>query len=175
MLLLWLLNRFHLNLKDVLVKSKLRVNKECVVRMKGCGQSRWQICQYVNEGNECGSGEKTYFINFAFDCISQGVIYIIKCKICSKIYVGSTITAFRKRFYNRKSSINRYPRGQRGILGEHLSAHFFQFDHNGMKDLSVMIIDKTDGKDPSRREGFGAYKLNSFIPLGLNFCNLLRF
>ena len=28
-----------------------------------------------------------------------------------------------------------------------------------MKDLSVMIIDKTDVKDPSRREGFWAYKL----------------
>ena len=45
---------------------------------------------------------------------------------------------------------------------------FFQSDHNGMKDLSVMIIDKTDVKDPTRREGFWAYKLNSFIPLRLS-------
>ena len=38
------------NLKDVLVKSKLRVNKESVVGIKQCGKSRCQICRYVNEG-----------------------------------------------------------------------------------------------------------------------------
>ena len=91
---------------------------------------------------------------------------MIKCKICLKIYVG--ITAFRKRCNNHKSSINRYARGQRGIPGEHLYVHFFQSDTNGMKDLSVMIIDKTDVKDPTWKEGFWTYKLNSFIPLGLN-------
>ena len=37
-----------------------------------------------------------------------------------------------------------------------------------MKDLSFMIIDKTDVKDSTRRERFGAYKQNLFIPLGLN-------
>ena len=66
------------NLKDVLVKLKRRINKESVVRMKRCGKSRCQICQYINEGNEFGSGEKTYVINSAFDWDSQGVIYIIK-------------------------------------------------------------------------------------------------
>ena len=160
------------NLKDVLVLSKLRVNK---VGMKRCAQSRCQIDQYVNEGNEFGSGEKTYFINFAFDCDSQGVIYMTKCKICLKIYVGRTITTFRKRFNNYKSSINRYVIGQRGIPGEHLLAHLFQSDTNGMKDLSVVIIGKTDVKDPTRREGFWAHKLNSFILLGLNNRDFLQF
>ena len=32
------------------------------------------LVQYVNKGNEFGSREKTYLINFAFDCDSQGVI-----------------------------------------------------------------------------------------------------
>ena len=41
-------------------------------------------------------------------------------------------------------------------------------ERSRMKDLSVMIIDTTDVKDPTRREGFWAYKLNSFIPMGLN-------
>ena len=80
---------------------------------------------------------------------------MIKCKMCLKIYVGSTITAFRKRFNNLKSRINGYARGQRGIPGKHLYAHFFQFDHNDMKDLGVMIINETDVKDPARKEGFG--------------------
>ena len=68
------------NLKDVLVKSKLRVDKEGVVGMKRCGKSRCQISQYANEGNEFGSGQQTYFTNFAFDCDSQGVIHMINVK-----------------------------------------------------------------------------------------------
>ena len=55
------------------------------------------------------------------------------------------------------------------------NAHFFQPDHNGMKDLSVKIIDKTDEKDATRGERFWAYKLNSFIPLGLNSRDFLLF
>ena len=46
---------------------------------------------------EMSSVEKgRHFVNFVFDCDSQGVIYMVKCKIYVKIYVGSTITAFRK-------------------------------------------------------------------------------
>ena len=56
------------NSKDVLVKSKLRIIKESVVGIKRYRKSRCQIFQYINEGNEVGSEEKTYFINFAFDC-----------------------------------------------------------------------------------------------------------
>ena len=93
---------------------------------------------------------------------------MIKCKICLKIYERSTITAFRKRFSKYQSSINILARGQRSTPGEYLHAHVFQSDHHIMKDGSVMINDKTDVKDPTRREGFWAYKLNSLIPLGLN-------
>ena len=58
--------------------------------------------------------------------------------------------------------------GQRVIAGEHLYAHFCKADHEGMKDISVKIIDRTSLEDPTRREGFWAYKLDSFIPNGLN-------
>ena len=34
--------------------------------------------------------------------------------------------------------------------------------------ICVKIIDKTDINEPTKREGFGAYKLNSFTPQGLN-------
>ena len=36
-------------------------------------------------------------------------------------------------------------------------------------DLRVMIIDKTNVKEPTERDGFWAYKLNTFIPKRLNF------
>jgi hypothetical protein len=42
----------------------------------------------------------TYWINDSFDCGSECVIYVLRCISCSKIYVGSTITSFRKRVNN---------------------------------------------------------------------------
>ena len=76
-------------------------------KMRKCGKLRSQICQFVEEGDTFGRNAE-YCINFLFDCDSPGVVYLIKCKTCSKIYVGSTITSFRKRFNNHKSSANRF-------------------------------------------------------------------
>jgi hypothetical protein len=38
--------------------------------------------------------------------------------------------------------MNRYGRGERGMAGEHLYAHFFDQGHNGMQDVKVKIIDQ---------------------------------
>ena len=50
----------------------------------------------------------------------------------------------------------RYGRGRRGILGEHLYAHFFEDGHRGLEDVIVMIMDKTDVSKPEEREGVQA-------------------
>ena len=93
-------------------------------------------------------------------------------RLCRKQYVGSTITSFRYRFNNHKSSLARFGRGQRGICGEHLYSHFFSKGHSGLTDVSVPIIDKTDIGDPTTREGFWTHKLKCFTPLGLNIMDI---
>ena len=82
--------------------------------------------------------------------------------------MGSTTTPFRLRFNNHKSCLRRYERGQRGICGEHLYVHFFGDEYIGLEDVSVKIIDVTDGRDPTAREGFWIQKLKCYTPLGLN-------
>ena len=52
--------------------------------------------------------------------------------------------------------------------GEHLYAHFFSEGHDGLADLSVNIINKTDMQNPTDRKAYWIYKLNSFVPKGLN-------
>ena len=59
----------------------------------------------------------TFHINHHFDYNSQGVVYLITCGKCSKQYVGNTVTSFRLRFNNHKSSLNRFSKGQRGLCG----------------------------------------------------------
>ena len=122
----------------------------------------------VKEGDKFYDKDRTYHINYSFDCDSGGVVYLIKCNKCLKRYVGSTITTFRTRFSNHKSSMKRYERGQRGIPGEHLYAQFFDEGHVGLADVEVMVIDRTNVNDQTQREGFWAYKLDTFIPKGLN-------
>ena len=41
---------------------------------------------------------------------------------------------------NRNSSMNRYGKGQRGIAGEHLYAHFFEEGHRGIENILVTIV-----------------------------------
>ena len=95
--------------------------------MVKCGGKKCRVCESILVGDTFRSTvqQRVFRINHHFDCNSQGVIYLITCGKCSKQYVGSTITTFRLRFNNHKSSINRFSKGQRGFSGQHLYEHFF--------------------------------------------------
>ena len=108
-----------------------------------------------------------HVLYYCFDCDSAGVIYLLTCRRCSKIYVGSTVTSFRKRFNNHKSSLKRFGKGQRGIDSEHLYAYFYE-EHKKIEDIKVKIIDQTDVNDPTFRESFSTYKLDTFVSEGLS-------
>ena len=113
------------NLKDHLVRSKLRGEEETVVGMFKCGKKKCKICDVTGDEFKSYVEGRSFRINHCFDCDSEGVVYLISCKNCGLQYVGNTITAFRLSFNNHKSSLNRYGRGQRNITGQHLYAHFF--------------------------------------------------
>ena len=90
---------------------------------------KWGYCSIMlvmNAGDEFKSyvEGRSFRINHRFNCNSEGVVYLISSKSCWLQYVGNTITAFRLRFNNHKSSLNRYGRGQGNIAGQHLYANF---------------------------------------------------
>ena len=75
-----------------------------------------------------------------------------------KQYVGSTVTAFRKRFNNHKSSLIRYGKGQKEICGKHLYSCTFLYGRAlGIKDFSVQVIEVTDVNNPTERESVPIY------------------
>ena len=161
------------SLKDEFIRAKLKDERVITVGMKKCGKSLCKVCDFVEEGRDFKGHENKFKINCSFDCDSEGMVYLISCTKCGKNYVGSTITLFRKRFNNHKSSLVRYGKGQRGISGEHLYAHFYEEGHEGIESMAVKIIDKMNINEPTIREGFGAYKLNPFVPNGLNIRDFL--
>ena len=98
------------NLKDELVRAWVKKQGEevCIRGMRISGRTRCQICRYVEERDIFGLGNRMYDIYYAFESDSEAVIYLIICRKCQKIYVGSTVTSSRKCFNNHRSSLNRY-------------------------------------------------------------------
>ena len=91
--------------------------------MVKCNKKRCHICNFIRQGKKFKSNVtgRTYYVNHVFDCVrSEGVVYLITCKKCGLRYVGNTVTSFRLRFNNHKSSMMRYGKGQRGLAGQFL-------------------------------------------------------
>ena len=70
------------NLRDDLVKSRLKRLREENKGMRKCGKTRCQFCNLVKEGDKFYDKGRTYHINYSSDCDSGGVVYLIKCKKC---------------------------------------------------------------------------------------------
>ena len=114
--------------------------------------------------------QKSYKINFRFDCNSSDVIYLISCKICGRQCTGTTVTRFRERFNRYKSNVNLYSPGVRGMMQEKMISHFFTENHNGCsKDISVQIIDHCDPNNKERRESYWIETLETSHAKGLNY------
>ena len=54
-------------------------------------------------------------------------------------------------------------------MQEHLFEHFNREGHSGyLGNVSMTLIDKTDGKDPKRRENYWIRTLETYAPIRLN-------
>ena len=59
--------------------------------------------------------------------------------------------------------------GEESCMQEHLYRHFSSPGHGGfLNDVSVILIDKTDGSDPKKREDYWMKTLKTMAPYGLN-------
>ena len=105
------------------------------------------------------------------------MVYKLRCNVCTKQYVGSTITTFRTRFNNYKSQFRKYskrkqdcnPNPGKDIKQASLFEHFFSDGHHGLDDWSFQLIDQADSEIRLReRESFWQHKLDTFVPRGLN-------
>ena len=57
-------------------------------------------------------------------------------------------------------------------MQEHFCSHFESEGHNGfLEDMSISLIDKTDGSYPTKRETFLMHTLKTLTPYGLNIEN----
>ena len=96
------------------------------------------------------------------------VSYLLACKQCQKQYTGETTADFRYSWYNRKSNPRKFD-WKESCMQEHLYRHFSSPGHIGfLNDVSVTLIDKTDGSEPKKREDHWMKTLKAMKPYGLN-------
>ena len=98
----------------------------------------------------------------------MNVVYLITCKKCKKQYVGSCITRFRTCINNYHTCHRKFCRGH-SVIKFSFHAHFLLDGHCGIDNWEIILIDKGLNKQETRKkELFWQYKLDTFVPLGLN-------
>ena len=108
----------------------------------------------VTESNTFSSsvGKKEYVINHSFNYYEKCIIYLLTYNKCKMKYVGKTFDAFRLRWNNYEVNNRKYLRKETR-LQQHLFEPFSSEGHSGFLDgISIIFIDKTDPKNPEKRE-----------------------
>ena len=83
-------------------------------------------------------------------------------------YVGKTVDDFRLRWNNYKDNNRKYLRKE-ACMQQHFFEHFSSKDHSGFLDgVSIIFIDKTDTKNPNKREHYWRHTLKAMAPQNLN-------
>ena len=156
-------------LSSYLVRAKLYPFHR-KIGSKKCAKNCCEVCDYVTDTDTFTStvtGE-SFKINHQLNCDDRCIIYLLTCKQCQKQYTGETTDDFRYRWNNYKSNSRKFDRKE-PCMQEHLYRHFSSPGHRGfLNDVSVTLIDKTDGSDPKKREDYWMKTLKTMAPYGLN-------
>ena len=86
----------------------------------------------------CFATKRKYKVKGILKCTSKNVIYLISCKCCGKLYIGSAI-GFKERFRIHKSDINT------GKVRCGVANHFLNVGHsegNKFECLQIQLIEQ---------------------------------
>ena len=140
------------------------------VGLRQCKKRRCEVCTNVTE-TDIFSGTvtgKTFQINHELNCDDKCLIYLLKYKVCKKQYVRETTDAFWLRWNNYKDNDRKFQRNE-SCMQQHLYEQFYTEGHNGfLGNVSISLLDKTDGFQPKKSENYWMRTLKTIAPLGLN-------
>ena len=148
-----------------------------VGRCEPCGGKRppCQLCSNMKNTSTFKSkhSNEVYQIKKNFNCNSKMVVCLIECRICGKQYNGSTVTKFRARANNYKSTHRNFLKEQ--ILSnqtckqKRFHEHYLQNDHSEICELEITIIDHVETlKSLRQKELCWYHKLKTYVSFGLN-------
>ena len=106
-----------------------------------------------------------------FDCTAAGVVYVITCQRCYKLYIGETVRRLSDRFGEHLRSVEGFkqnPCYQGG--GFPVAEHFNLPEHNHVHDMRVSVVRQVKGGTATRQreERRLIFQLGTLAPGGLN-------
>ena len=146
---------FH-KISSYLVRAKLYPIERTMGSFR-CGSKRFKVCKYITKTNTFTSSVtgETFKINHRLDCNNKCLVHLLTCKKCKKQYTSQTTDNFRGSWNNYKSKSKSSKRGEKCIQ-EHLYKHFeSEGQSEFLHDVSMSLIDKTQGCIPTKREREG--------------------
>ena len=121
------------NLKDILVRSRLKRGEPQNAGTKNCNKRRCLTCNHITNDLLVVGPRGTYRVTHQFTCESKELIYCINCKKCGQLYVGETCRMLKERFReHRRNVLN-------GRRDNEVATHFNDNGHS-VEDMGVMGI-----------------------------------
>ena len=145
------------NLSDILVRSKLRTDKQTNVT-KGSFRSGKNCitCRYITDGRTnytfSATGEMRT-IHDHIDCNSKNLIYMILCLRCHKQYIGETKRRLKYRFNEHRQPLDRPTPSSRHTA---VSDHFLS-DNHSPNDIELILLDLIHSSRDALRKAREAY------------------
>ena len=166
------------NLSDILVRAKFTMGvsrtpfKE-IKNVRRCSKCSW--CSSITEGSSFRSNTtgKQYKIYHDMTCTSPWVIYLCRCKVHRKQYVGKSTTNLNIRMNNNRNHIRIKDRSCK-LVQHFLDSSTCKFEN----DLEIMPIEQLNLENTmpkearnaalSKREIFWQKLLRTLLPEGMN-------
>ena len=119
------------NLKDILVRARLKAQSGSESGTVKCDRIRCYTCNHVSSDKIVVGPRGTFVIRESFSCVSSELIYAIECKKCGELYVGETSHRLGDRFVEHRRNV------QNNVANNEIAAHFNQENHNGIQDMTI--------------------------------------
>ena len=174
-------NRRAKNLRDILVRARLprqiSDTAKSAVRntntpLNVCQKQHCQYCTMLDKTGRITSivTNKEYNTRSQISCRSNNIVYCLCCQACGKHYVGQTKRPLVERLREHVRNINQNT--DIHIVGR----HFNEPGHNGIRSLSVKVLNFAKGHPDSKTsltmrlelESKWIKRLRCFVPRGLN-------
>lgn len=158
----------HKSFKNILTSGKISHPRTDFIKHTGtintCNHPKCACCKHLdtNLTYTNSSSTKRFHISRNFHCNSTNIIYLIKCKICNKLYVGLTERQLKDRLNNHRSNIQTKK-------DTPIARHFIM---HGIDNLLIKPIfqlqTNTTYKNKLKTEATFIKTLKTFQPHGLN-------
>ena len=154
------------SLRQHLVTSSFKsATRRPPTNYRGTRQCRRPVCStcvFTWETDEVQGPSNTFALRAGFTCVSENVVYAIRCKKCLMVYVGETYRRLGDRFVEHIRSVR--------DGGDCPVGHHFRQPNHSVSDMQVTVLFETGSGEKQRQ--FLEQRIINFLgtvrPFGMN-------